>query len=109
MTLLESLLVLGAGLGFLYLYTTEDVKDGFDLVNKWLFLFVGIILIILSFFTSTTLTNTTVNSINGTVTYIYTPDTQIIGIGNGVAYVWVVLIVLLVWKLVKAIQTGRVK
>jgi hypothetical protein len=104
----DGILVLLAGIGFLFLYSREEVKDGFDIVYKYLWLFVGIILIILSFFANTVLTSSTVNNVNQTVTYIYTPDNSIIGIGNGVAYVWVVLIVLLVWKLVTTIQTKRV-
>ena len=99
---LDALLVLLAGLGFLGLYIKEDPE--INLVQKYLFLFAGIVLVALSFSSGQALTSSTINPINSTISYIYTPDNSLSGIGKGIGVIWVVLIFLLVWKLIQAIN-----
>lgn len=88
-------LILGAAAVFAYLYTQE--KE-FEL--KFPFLFVALFLVAGSFFFADYQSATTLNAVNGTITYIYTTDPGGSGIGGGLSIMVFVVFLIFVYKAV---------
>lgn len=100
----DAIVVFVIGFMFIMASTFEDK----DFIFKWIYLFAGITIVMLSVFNNYALTSTQ-SFLNGTTTYTYTQDNNLNWLGTGLSYFVLGMLFIFLYRSVQGLMISRNK